>query len=138
MKIGKKNKDYRASPESLRKLFLERLEQKRRSALAHGDQLTVLFIDLDRFKAVNDTLGHTAGDDLLAEVACRITACLRPEDTAARVGGDEFSVLLEQAWVDTGHAVAGRIIAALGRPFTIAGCSRHVPVAFAPASVTVR
>ena len=60
-----------------RRLFLERLEQTRRAALASGQKLTVLFIDLDNFKTVNDTLGHRAGDELLAEVAQRITSCIR-------------------------------------------------------------
>ena len=104
-----------------RALFLERLEQDRQAALAHGDKLCVMFVDLDRFKAVNDTLGHQAGDDLLAEVAQRIKACVRPDDLAARLGGDEFAVLLGRAGVATGQAVAGRVIEALARPFVISG-----------------
>jgi diguanylate cyclase (GGDEF)-like protein len=97
------------------------VERASRAALGHGHDLTVLFIDLDRFKAVNDALGHQAGDALLAEVARRIEACLRPEDTVARLGGDEFSVLLDRTGVETGVGVAGRVIAALTRAFVISG-----------------
>jgi diguanylate cyclase (GGDEF)-like protein len=103
-----------------RPLFLERLEQARHSALAHGHDLTVLFIDLDRFKDVNDTLGHQAGDELLAEVGRRITACTRADDTAARLGGDEFSVLLEGG-VDASRNLAERIIDTLAGAFSISG-----------------
>jgi diguanylate cyclase (GGDEF)-like protein len=101
-----------------RALFLERLDRERSAALAHGRPLTVLFIDLDRFKAVNDTLGHRAGDELLAEVAHRILTCISDEDTAARLGGDEFAVLL-RADQRTGGSAAERIISALTRTFTI-------------------
>ncbi|NLT55359.1 MAG: EAL domain-containing protein [Actinomycetales bacterium] len=104
-----------------RALFLERLEQARSLALAHRNELTVLFVDLDRFKAVNDTLGHQVGDELLAEVGRRIRTCIRPSDTAARLGGDEFSILLEGADENTGCMVASRVIADLSRAFVIAG-----------------
>jgi diguanylate cyclase (GGDEF)-like protein len=104
-----------------RALFLERLEQARRTALAKGHDLTVLFIDIDRFKDVNDTLGHQAGDELLAEVGRRITACIRAEDTAARLGGDEFSILLDGAGEDAGRNLAERIIDALRRAFALSG-----------------
>jgi GGDEF domain-containing protein len=76
-----------------RVLFQERMEQ----ALARfrrGAPFALLFLDLDRFKAVNDTLGHGAGDQLLCAVAGRINDCIRETDTAARLGGDEFAVLL--------------------------------------------
>ena len=104
-----------------RRLFLERLEQTRRAAIASGQKLTVLFIDLDNFKAVNDTLGHRAGDELLAQVAQRITACIRADDTAARLGGDEFSVLLDRAGLDVGKRLAGRIINSFSETLTISG-----------------
>jgi diguanylate cyclase (GGDEF)-like protein len=104
-----------------RLLFLEGLEQARRAARAHGHDLTVLFIDLDRFKDVNDTLGHQAGDELLAEVGRRITACIRIEDTAARLGGDEFSVLVDRGGVEAGRNLAERIIDSVTRPFIIFG-----------------
>jgi diguanylate cyclase (GGDEF)-like protein len=99
-----------------RALFLERLV----AALAGGHaQLAVLFIDLDRFKAVNDTLGHAAGDELLRAVGERIVGCLRGRDGAARFGGDEFAVLLDGADAAAAEAVADRIIAALRRAFAV-------------------
>jgi diguanylate cyclase (GGDEF)-like protein len=105
---------------SNRALFLQRLEQERRLALESDQPLTVLFVDLDRFKAVNDTLGHGAGDELLAEVGRRIKRCARPLDLVARLGGDEFAVALCGAGVETGRAVAARIVRTLGRPLVVA------------------
>ena len=104
-----------------RVLFLERAEQAWHTAHGHGTDLTVLFVDLDRFKAVNDTLGHQAGDDLLAQVARRIQACVRPSDVASRLGGDEFAVLLDGADLTVGVAVAERIIGAVAEAFTVSG-----------------
>ncbi len=104
-----------------RSMFLQRMERSRHAALAEGHELTVLFIDLDRFKAVNDTLGHKAGDALLAEVARRIQRCIRARDVAARLGGDEFAVLLTQLSALPARAVADRIIGAIARPFVIEG-----------------
>jgi diguanylate cyclase (GGDEF)-like protein/PAS domain S-box-containing protein len=78
-----------------RTLFYEKLEQAIAQAKEHQSKLALLFIDLDRFKDVNDTLGHNAGDELLKTVALRISSCLRPTDTLARLGGDEFVVILD-------------------------------------------
>src|SRR5205085_5752504 len=83
----------------------------------------VLFLDCDRFKVVNDSLGHLLGDRLLAQLAERLRSCVRGIDTVARLGGDEFTVLLE----DISHpadmeAVVGRILAALAQPFELGGC----------------
>jgi diguanylate cyclase (GGDEF)-like protein/PAS domain S-box-containing protein len=79
-----------------RALFLERLTQQIRHAKRRNDTaFAVLFLDLDRFKLVNDGLGHSAGDILLREAALRLEACVRPADTVARLGGDEFAILLE-------------------------------------------
>jgi diguanylate cyclase (GGDEF)-like protein len=105
-----------------RALFLDRLQHALDVAARRGTDLCVLFVDLDRFKAVNDSLGHAAGDDLLRAVAERLSECTRAADTAARFGGDEFAVLLE----DDGNglapdAVAERIIESMRRPFPLEG-----------------
>jgi diguanylate cyclase (GGDEF)-like protein len=117
---------HEASHDSLtglpgRTLFLDWLAQALTLA-GPGAPVSVLFIDLARFKTVNDTLGHSAGDVLLAEVARRVRGCLRPGDLAARLGGDEFAVLLA-GQTDRGCAVATaeRIIRAVKQPALIAG-----------------
>jgi diguanylate cyclase (GGDEF)-like protein len=84
-----------------------------------GGVVSLLFIDLDRFKAVNDTYGHQAGDELLCEVATRVSECLRPSDVLARLGGDEFVILLSETTTAGGEKVAGRILENLARPFAI-------------------
>lgn len=79
-----------------RALFMDRLEHAIEHGKRHKDYLfAVLFLDLDRFKVINDSLGHTLGDQLLITIAGRLEACLRPTDTVARIGGDEFTALLE-------------------------------------------
>lgn len=85
------------------------------------DPTSVLFIDLDRFKGVNDSLGHEAGDQLLAAVAARIRGCVRASDTTARLGGDEFAVLLHDSTIDAAVAVAERIINVVREPFRVSG-----------------
>jgi diguanylate cyclase (GGDEF)-like protein len=104
-----------------RALFLQRLEHASRVARRRGTGITVLFIDLDRFKAVNDSLGHGAGDELLATVAERIRHRLRSSDTVGRLGGDEFAVLLEEVAIDVAVQRAEAIIHALNEPFQVAG-----------------
>ena len=103
-----------------RALFADRvthaLARSRREA---ADRLAVLFVDLDEFKVVNDSLGHAAGDELLTAVAERIRACLRRQDTAARLGGDEFGILLEDADRTLAQEVAERILDALRQPFAL-------------------
>jgi diguanylate cyclase (GGDEF)-like protein len=110
-----------------RALFLDRLEHALARASRAGTDIAVLFLDLDRFKTVNDSLGHAAGDQLLCAVAERIASCMRTADTAARLGGDEFAVLLEDlASTREAVGVAERIIAALEAPVLVAGREVHV------------
>ncbi len=105
-----------------RLLFNDRLEQGIVAARRSGQSLAVLFIDLDRFKYINDSLGHEVGDLLLKEVATRMDTCIRKGDTLSRLGGDEFVVTLEGLQhAEDAAQVAGKIIKALGRPFEIAG-----------------
>src|SRR4051812_46964159 len=110
-----------------RALFLDRLEQAHARARRSGSPIAVLFMDLDAFKNVNDSMGHAAGDELLVLVAARLRRWLRPSDTAARFGGDEFAVLLED--LDTPRAapvVAQRILDSLREPFDIQGQEVYV------------
>jgi diguanylate cyclase (GGDEF)-like protein len=104
-----------------RALFLERLRQALGAAARSRDEVMVLYVDLDHFKEVNDGFGHSAGDELLAEVARRIRACVGRRDTAARLGGDEFAVMLEDSDRATAVEMAQRIIRAVQEPFWIAG-----------------
>jgi diguanylate cyclase (GGDEF)-like protein/PAS domain S-box-containing protein len=103
-----------------RALFMDRLEHALARADRRASKVAVLFMDLDNFKVINDSLGHEAGDKLLIVVAERLKACLRPEDTAARVGGDEFTVLVEDVdGVDDAVRVAERIAEILRPPFAL-------------------
>ena len=105
-----------------RTLFAQYVDRALAAGRSDCSSGAVLFIDLDDFKTVNDTLGHAAGDQLLVAVGERITACLRPEDSAARLGGDEFAVLLEEiADVEDAQMVSSRINDALRLPFSISG-----------------
>jgi diguanylate cyclase (GGDEF)-like protein/PAS domain S-box-containing protein len=105
-----------------RTLFGDRLEQALRRAARDQRLVAVLFLDLDNFKVVNDSLGHHVGDDLLVQVAQRITSCLRAEDTAARLGGDELAVLIGDIHDEAdAQGVADRLADALRAPFRIAG-----------------
>jgi len=104
-----------------RTLLLQRLEQAmQRYGANPNEQFAVLFIDLDRFKVINDSVGHLVGDDLLFQVGGRIRACLKTRDVVARLGGDEFAVLLEGI-ANTGKAslIAERIISELQTPFRL-------------------
>ncbi len=105
-----------------RSLFSKLLSRSIGEASRYHRQLAVLFLDLDRFKQVNDTLGHDAGDQLLEEVALRLKACLRTSDTVARLGGDEFVILLPELSDDKDVATtAQKILGAIARPFNLQG-----------------
>ena len=105
-----------------RKLFMDRLDHTLFTAAREGQRTAVLFVDLDRFKHVNDSLGHAVGDALLVEVAARLLGCLRADDTAARLGGDEFAVILSDVTEpETAAGVAHRIIERLRSPFRLGG-----------------
>ena len=106
-----------------RGLFMDRLSQTVERAKRHpGYRFAVLFLDLDRFKVVNDSLGHLAGDQLLVAIARRLEACLRAEDTVARLGGDEFTILLENIEdINQATRVAERIHQELSEPFNLDG-----------------
>ncbi|MCP4695849.1 MAG: PAS domain S-box protein [Gammaproteobacteria bacterium] len=105
-----------------RMLFMERLSHAVINGQRHNLCVALLFIDLDRFKWVNDTLGHVAGDRLLQETARRLGGCVREPDTVARLGGDEFTVILTDV-PEPGNAgrVANRILECLAKPFNIGG-----------------
>jgi diguanylate cyclase (GGDEF)-like protein len=104
-----------------RTLFMDRLQHAFARAQRGMAPLSVLFVDLDDFKRINDSLGHAAGDQVLVEVAQRLAGCLRVGDTPARLGGDEFAVLLEDTPEPEAAQVVARINAALGAPITIQG-----------------
>lgn len=105
-----------------RVLFKDRLSQAIARARRDHRRVAVMFIDLDRFKAVNDTLGHEAGDAVLREVATRLTACMRDTDTVARLGGDEFTAILPQPGGEKAvTTIATRILKSLRRPFIVDG-----------------
>ena len=105
-----------------RSMFSRLLEQGLTESRRYGRPLAVMFVDLDRFKNINDTLGHEAGDALLQEVAQRLKSCMRDSDTIARMGGDEFVVLLPSANDQEGLAAAAqKILGVLAQPFAIGG-----------------
>jgi diguanylate cyclase (GGDEF)-like protein/PAS domain S-box-containing protein len=105
-----------------RRLLLERLEQQVKQALRSGITFAVLFIDLDGFKQVNDLAGHQAGDRLLCLVSERLNACVRDVDTVARIGGDEFTIIIT-GLKDQRHVsgVSQKILQELARPFEVFG-----------------
>jgi diguanylate cyclase (GGDEF)-like protein/PAS domain S-box-containing protein len=105
-----------------RALFLDRLQHAVARLTRDGRHFAVLFVDLDRFKVINDSLGHSAGDRLLIEVSRRLHSCVRPGDTVARLGGDEFGLLLEGIDAPAeAQVVADRIGVMLQTPFSLEG-----------------
>lgn len=110
-----------------RALFQNRVDHALAKLPRKKDQLAVLFLDLDNFKSINDSLGHAAGDKLLVAVAERLQDCLRTTDTAARLGGDEFAVLCESVTrVEEAVMIAERILSVFRQPFAIDGKETHV------------
>ena len=110
-----------------RTLFLDRFAQTLAVAQRNDWQTGVLFVDLDRFKAVNDTLGHAAGDRLLIQAAQRLSDCVRSGDTVGRLSGDEFAFVLSSlARADDAALVAQKVVAALAQPFKLARQEVHV------------
>jgi len=116
---------------------MDRLEQSLIRAKRHGTMVGVMFIDLDRFKRVNDTLGHTSGDHLICEVAKRLRATARAEDIVARLGGDEFVVVISDI-VEVNHIlqVVEKMLGAMAAPYLIAGhelfCSCSIGISVYP------
>jgi diguanylate cyclase (GGDEF)-like protein len=107
-----------------RRLLLDRLEQAAKRAQRNNIGLAVMFVDLDGFKNVNDTLGHDVGDLLLREMAKRLQKCIRLSDSIGRLGGDEFAIVLEKGQIPADAAHVGeRIVAALADPFILDGRS---------------
>ncbi|MDH5648302.1 MAG: EAL domain-containing protein [Gammaproteobacteria bacterium] len=117
-----------------RTLFIDRLQQALTRAASHNYCGAVLFLDVDRFKYINDSLGHSVGDELLQEIANRLKDCVRPEDTVARLGGDEFVVLLPDINTDrdktanTARLSADIILVELGAPYIAGGHELHITV----------
>ncbi len=110
-----------------RTLFMDRLSHALSRGRRDNSRVAVLFVDLDRFKKVNDTLGHNAGDKLLQKAAQRLTACMRNTDTVARLGGDEFTVILPDLHnTHNTELVARKILECLAEPFVIDGAEIFV------------
>ena len=110
-----------------RALLLDRIEQAVGRSRRHPARPAVLYIDIDEFKHINDSQGHLAGDQVLVEIATRIRGAIRDGDTAARMGGDEFAILLEETEsVDVAVDVAERLREALRTPFSVAGAQLRV------------
>src|SRR5579864_3005026 len=107
-----------------RKLILDRIEQMQKRGRRTGEDGAVLFIDLDRFKDVNDSLGHRVGDDVLRQTAIRFQGALRESDSIGRLGGDEFVVLVEGPGARHAEVAAQRLLDALAAPFAVHSAAR--------------
>jgi diguanylate cyclase (GGDEF)-like protein len=130
-----RNLRHRATRDSLtglpnRSSFRRQLEDQLLPTMRSPRTLGVLFIDIDDFKVINDSLGHAAGDAVLVEVAERLTTCVGPGDLVARLGGDEFVILVSdrRAGTDSARDIAERVLAVLPTPFTFAGNTISVAV----------
>ncbi len=115
-----------------RRLLLDRRRQAAAASVRHQNEVALLFLDLDQFKTLNDTLGHAIGDTLLEQVAGRISGSIRQGDTVARLGGDEFVVMLEDLSANSMEAaaqteiIAEKLLAALGEPYDLNGIEYHI------------
>ncbi len=131
-KVTEERLQYLANYDSLthlpnRAACHQQLEHAIHQAIRHDRRLAVLFVDLDRFKMVNDSLGHEAGDLVLHEAAGRLKECLRASDTVCRLGGDEFVIVIEDLAAATGAAVvAEKILQTIARPFQFDGQEFHI------------
>lgn len=133
---ARKNLEARLSHDALhdpltglpnRVMFTDRCEQVLKSARRHSELAAILYLDLDGFKAVNDTRGHATGDILLQQVARRLEQCVRAEDTVARIGGDEFGIVLASlSAAQDCETVARKVIAAISAPFDLDGGEAHI------------
>ena len=116
-----------------RVLFQDKMEK----ALGRGDRIAVMFLDLDRFKSVNDSLGHSVGDALLCAVTERLQRVVSASDTVARLGGDEFAIVQRHATPESASELAGKVIAELVEPFEVQGhqliIGTSIGIAMAPA-----
>lgn len=124
-----------------RTLFQDRLHSALQHAERHNEWVVLMFLDLDRFKPINDSLGHAAGDRMLKDVAVRLSACVDGDDTVARMGGDEFTLLLQPRATREGALnraihVAEQILSSLARPFVLEGreffVTASIGIALAP------
>lgn len=121
-----------------RRLFLDRLEQQTKRSRRSRNPFALIFVDLDRFKEINDTLGHGKGDLLLVEASRRLLACVRESDSVSRLAGDEFTVILHEAQsADDAEPIVRRILLALSQPYDLqegdtGHMSASVGVAFCP------
>ena len=119
-----------------RTVFMDRLQMALRRLERRDSVVAVLFLDLDRFKLINDSVGHVTGDAVLLQLAARLRGYLRPEDTLARLGGDEFAIVVEDMeWADQAMALAQRIVDAGQTPFSV-GDERFICTASVGVAVT--
>ncbi len=117
----------------MRDVFLDSLARALRMAHEQNHKIAIVFIDLDGFKALNDTFGHMAGDAVLAAVADRLRACLRPTDILARMGGDEFAILFAPLEpLSAAAALSSRLLHAIARPIEIVPMGARQPVEITP------